>query len=84
MNAIQREGDVVHLVVQKVTDLSAELASVGSRKSVFSTPHGRGEQVRNGAGPDPRDLSPKGLPGMHFFDPHSHIDEIKVKSRDFR
>jgi error-prone DNA polymerase len=28
---IQREGDVVHLVAQHLTDLSGELASVGDR-----------------------------------------------------
>lgn len=27
----QREGDVVHLVAQRITDLSADLASVGRR-----------------------------------------------------
>ncbi|MGI6246138.1 MAG: error-prone DNA polymerase [Pseudochelatococcus sp.] len=30
---IQREGEVVHLVAQRLTDLSAELASVGSREA---------------------------------------------------
>jgi error-prone DNA polymerase len=80
---IQREGDVVHLVVQKVTDLSADLASVGSRKSVFPLPHGRGDQARNGSGPDPRELPPKGLRARDFVDPHGHIDALKVKSRDF-
>lgn len=28
---IQREGEVVHLVVQRVTDLSADLAKIGRR-----------------------------------------------------
>ncbi|WP_370637333.1 hypothetical protein [Phyllobacterium chamaecytisi] len=28
---IQREGDVVHLVANRLTDLSSELASVGAR-----------------------------------------------------
>lgn len=65
---IQREDDVVHLVVQKVTDLSAELASVGSRKGVFPIPHSRGDQAGNGAGPNRRDLPPKRFPGLEFFD----------------
>ena len=30
---VQREGEVVHLVVQRVTDLSADLASIGRRDS---------------------------------------------------
>jgi error-prone DNA polymerase len=45
---IQREGEVVHLVAQQLTDLSAELASVGEREADFPVPHGRGDQVRNG------------------------------------
>jgi DNA polymerase III alpha subunit len=59
---IQREGEVVHLVAHQLTDLSSELASVGSRDAAFPLPHGRGDQVTNaGAGPDPRDRPPKGL-----------------------
>lgn len=59
---IQREGDVVHLLAQRITDLSADVASGGSREAAFPLPHGRGDQVRNGgSGPDPRELPPKGL-----------------------
>ncbi|KAB2803129.1 hypothetical protein F9L06_02925 [Brucella anthropi] len=80
---IQREGDVVHLVVQKVTDLSAELASVGTRDAAFPLPHGRGDQARHGGGPDPRELPPKGLWARNFADPYGHIRELKMKIRDF-
>ena len=56
---IQPEGDVVQLVAQRITDLSADLASVGSRDTAFPLPHGRGDQVRNGgSSPDPRELPP--------------------------
>ncbi|BBU64026.1 error-prone DNA polymerase 1 (plasmid) [Methylosinus sp. C49] len=44
---VQREGDVVHLVAQRITDLSADLASVGSRETAFPLPHGRGDQLRS-------------------------------------
>ncbi|MGJ5175534.1 error-prone DNA polymerase [Bradyrhizobium oligotrophicum] len=81
---IQREGDVVHLVAQRITDLSADLASVGSRDAAFPLPHGRGDQVRNGgSGPDPRDLPPKGLRTRDIYIPDLHIDTIKVKARNF-
>ncbi|MGO4842414.1 hypothetical protein AB4144_60120, partial [Rhizobiaceae sp. 2RAB30] len=80
---IQREGEVVHLVVQKVTDLSAELASVGNRDAAFPLPHGRGDQARHGGGPDPRELPPKGLRARNFADPYGHIRELKMKTRDF-
>lgn len=38
---------MVHLVAQRITDLSADLASVGSRDAEFPLSHGRGDQVRN-------------------------------------
>ncbi|HWK68267.1 MAG TPA: error-prone DNA polymerase [Rhizobiaceae bacterium] len=82
---IQREGEVVHLVVQQFTDLSAELASVGDRDGMFPLPHGRGDQVRNGgSGPDPRDLPPRGFRPRNIHDPYGHISQIRVKPRDFR
>jgi len=82
---IQREGEVVHLVVQRVTDLSAELASVGEREAVFPLPHGRGDQIRNGGSdPDQRVAPHKTFRAHDLSDPHRHISEIKVKTRDFR
>ncbi|MFI4998285.1 MAG: error-prone DNA polymerase [Reyranellales bacterium] len=81
---IQREGEVVHLVAQRLTDLSAELASVGSRDQTFPLPHGRGDQVTHaGGGPDPRELPPKGLRTRDIYVPDLRIDTIKVKSRNF-
>ncbi|MBB4120743.1 error-prone DNA polymerase [Martelella radicis] len=78
---VQREGEVVHIVVRELVDLSAELASVGSRDTAFPLPHGRGDEFHHGSpGPDPR-----GMPKPRdMFDPYGHIDEIKVKTRDFR
>ncbi|CDX12085.1 Error-prone DNA polymerase 2 [Mesorhizobium plurifarium] len=82
---IQREGEVVHLVARKISDLSAELASVGEREGSFPVPHGRGDQVRNGgSGPDPRELPPKGLRSRDIYIPDLHIDNINVRTRDFR
>lgn len=84
--SIQREGEVVHLVAHHLADLSPELASVGERDIAFPLPHGRGDQVRHGGGssPDPRELPPRGLRARNIYDPYGHIDQIKVKTRDFR
>lgn len=78
---IQREGEVVHIVAHELIDLSTELASVGSGENAFPLPHGRGDEFHRGSpAPDPR-----GIPKPRdMFDPHGHIDEIKVKTRDFR
>ena len=81
---IQREGEVVHLVAHKLTDLSAELGTVGERDAAFPLPHGRGDQVTHaGGGPDSRELPPKGLRTRDIYIPDLHIDTIKVKSRNF-
>lgn len=78
---IQREGQVVHLVAHRLTDLSAELASIGQRDAAFPLPHGRGDEFHHGSPmPDPR-----GMPKTRdIVDPYGHIDQIKVKTRDFR
>ena len=82
---IQREGEVVHLVAHQLADLSAALASVGERDDAFPVPHGHGDEVRHGgSGPDPRELPPRGLRARNLYDPYGHIDEINVKTRDFR
>jgi error-prone DNA polymerase len=81
---IQREGDVVHLVAHRLTDLSPELATVGNRDAAFPLPHGRGDEFHHaGPGIDPRSL-PKGPEPRDIYDPDGHIDEIRVKIRDFR
>lgn len=81
---VQREGEVVHLVAQRLTDLSAELASVGERDTAFPLPHGRGDEFHHGsASPDPRGLPPNGLRTRDIYIPDLHIDTIEVKTRDF-
>ena len=82
---IQREGEVVHLVAQRLSDLSGELASVGERESAFPLPHGRGDEFHHGSPtPDPRGSPPKVLRTRDIYIPDLHIDAIKVKTRDFR
>ncbi|AZO82029.1 MULTISPECIES: error-prone DNA polymerase [unclassified Bosea (in: a-proteobacteria)] len=82
---IQREGEVVHLVAQRLTDLSADLAGIGQRDRPFPLPHGRGDEFHHGSPtPDPRDLPPKGLRTRDIYIPDLHINTIKVKTRDFR
>lgn len=72
---IQREGEVVHLVAHRLTDLSAELASVGQRDQPFPLPAGRGDGARHGSsGPDPREVCAMPPPSP----------SIRVRTRDFR
>jgi error-prone DNA polymerase len=79
---VQREGEVVHLVAHSLTDLSAELGSVGDRNERFPFPHGRGDEFHHGSPtPDPRGLPPK---PRDIYIRDLHIDSIKVKARNFR
>ena len=78
---VQREGEVVHIVALELIDMSADLASVGSREAAFPLPAGRGDEFHHGSpAPDPH-----GMPKLHkMADPYGHIQEIRVKTRDFR
>jgi error-prone DNA polymerase len=79
---VQREGQVVHLVVDKLTDLSGRLAGI-SDEAPFPLPHGRGDEFHHGGGsPDSRDR-PKRQP-RDIFIPDLHIDTLKLKPRNFR
>lgn len=80
---IQREGEVVHLVAQKLFDFSGDLSSLGDRDSEFPLPHGRGDQVKHGGGPDPRDNPKPAVQARDIYIPDLHIDTLKVKSRNF-
>lgn len=81
---IQREGEVVHLVAHRLSDLSTDLASVGNRDAAFPLPHGRGDEFHHGSPtPDPRGLL-KGPKPRNIVDPYGHIDQIKVRTRDFK
>ena len=79
---VQREGEVVHLVAHRLTDLSGELARLSEREESFPVPHRRGDQAKTGGGPDPRDGL--GRKPRDIYVPDLHISTIKVKTRDFR
>jgi error-prone DNA polymerase len=82
---IQREGEVVHLVAHRVSDLSNALVSVGGRDTTLPMPHGRGDELHH-ASPRLalRSLPPKGPEAPDIHIPDLHIDTIKLKTREFR
>jgi error-prone DNA polymerase len=78
---VQREGEVIHIVAHQMHDLSAELASVGSGDAAFPLPHGRGDEFHHGS----PTADSRGMPkARNLVDAYGHIDEIRVKTRDFR
>jgi error-prone DNA polymerase len=87
---LQREGDVMHVVAQRLTDLSALLRSVGDREQDFPVPHARGDEAKHGGAPDPREGG--GVGGRKIRDIYVpdfsaggiSAGGIKVPTRDFR
>jgi error-prone DNA polymerase len=59
---VQREGEVIHVIAQRLEDLSPLLASIGARQDVADVYRvSRADVVKHGQGPDPRDPSGKPL-----------------------
>ena len=74
---VQREGEVIHVVADALTDLTGLLHRLGERETPFPLPHGRGDEARGGGG-DAREgktLAPT--------DPRRRSG-LSVRTRDFR
>jgi len=79
---VQREGLVVHIVANKLIDLSDRLASISKQETAFRLPHGRGDEFHHGSGGyDSRERPPR---VRDIYIPDLHIDTLKVKPRNFR
>jgi error-prone DNA polymerase len=52
---LQREGDVIHVVAERLTDFADLLRSVGQRDQPFPIVHGRGDEATHGGAPDSRE-----------------------------
>ena len=63
---VQREGEVTHVITDRLEDLSALLRSVGERDETFPIRHGRGDGVTNPGARDPRDKPGIRVPTRDF------------------
>jgi error-prone DNA polymerase len=94
---VQREGDVIHIVAQRLDDLSGLLASVGRRADVADIYRvSRADVVKSPMSPDPRDPVNRHLgrdareiyiPDLRLGSgiiPGQQTEGIKIKPRDFR
>ncbi|WP_026379815.1 error-prone DNA polymerase [Afifella pfennigii] len=83
---VQREGEVIHVVAQHLTDLSDLLRKVGEREAPFPVPPNRADEVKNGGnGPDPREMKALGLKPRDILIPDLRpVGGISVKARNFR
>jgi error-prone DNA polymerase len=82
---VQKEGGVLHVIVERLEDLSGLLRQVGERD--FAMPTGRGDEARHGGTPDARQ-NPKHKPRDIYCPERSstgaRIEGIRVPTRDFR
>jgi error-prone DNA polymerase len=82
---VQREGDVIHVVAEHLTDLSGLLGTLSERHEAFPLPHGRGDEARGGGGADQRSTDGLGRKPRDIYIPDLHIDSgLKIKTLDFR
>jgi error-prone DNA polymerase len=81
---VQCEGDVIHLIVEHLVDLSADLAAISGHGAPFPAASGRGDDAKGGGGPDKREIGKVGPNPRDIYVPDLHIDSIKLKARNFR
>jgi error-prone DNA polymerase len=79
---VQREGEVVHVIALKLTDLTPLLQSVGDRNEAFPLPDSRADHAKHGGGPDPRDTL--GRKARDIYVRNQHLDNLKIKPRNRR
>ena len=79
---VQRESGVIHVITERLQDLSGLLRQVGERDDPVVLPTGRGDEARHGGSPDQRQ---KPLARTRdIYCPERLSTGIKVPTRDFR
>nr|WP_060977721.1 MULTISPECIES: hypothetical protein [Pseudomonadota] len=82
---LQKEGEVIHIICDRITDHDAMLRSIAAKK--FRVMSGHGDGATNGGGPDPRNPGiPRGrtlsYPPFHTVLTEEHL--IRIRSHDFQ
>ena len=81
---VQSANGVIHLIVESVRDLSAQLKTVSGLATAFPPSAGRGDDAKHGgSGLDSREPKPL-TRSRDIYEPDLHIDTLKVHARNFR
>jgi len=76
---------VIHLIVDHVIDLSAELKLISGLDGPFPLTPGRGDEAKHGgSGLDSREPKALAVAPRDMYEPDLHIDTLKLKARNFR
>lgn len=81
---LQKEGEIIHVICDRIIDHDAMLRSIA--RGPLPLAAGRGDGVRHGGGPDPRDPDfPKGrvLAAPSFRVDHKEDEVLPIRSHDF-
>jgi error-prone DNA polymerase len=82
---VQCANGVIHLIVEEVVDLSAELRLISGLDAAFPLRAGRGDEAKTGgSGGDSREPKPPISKPRDMYVPDLHIDTLTVKARNFR
>jgi error-prone DNA polymerase len=81
---VQREGEVIHLIVEHLRDLSADLKRISGIDAPFPLAPGRGDEAKHSGSPDSRDGKEHSAKPRDIYVPDLHIDTLKLKARNFR
>ena len=81
---VQSADGVIHLIVDRVSDLSSQLKTVSNLEDGFLLCAGRGDEAKHGgSGLDSRERKPPTKP-RDMYEPDLHIDSLKIRARNFR
>jgi error-prone DNA polymerase len=82
---VQSSNNVIHLIVEEVTDLSADIKLISGVDMAFPLAAGRGDEAKHGgSGLDSREPKPLIVVPRDMYEPDLHIDTLKLKARNFR
>jgi len=82
---VQAANNVIHLIVEEVANLSADLKLISGLDAAFPLAAGRGDEAKTGgSGGDSREPKPPIAKPRDMYVPDLHIDTLKLKARNFR
>jgi error-prone DNA polymerase len=81
---VQREGEVIHLIVEHLRDLSGDLKRVAGLETPFPLQPGRGDEAKHGGSSGSREPKVAMTKARDIYVPEVPIDTLKVKARNFR
>ncbi len=81
---LQKEGEVIHIICDRIIDHDEMLRSVG--RADFTVVPGRGDGASHGGGPDPRDPAfskARTLASPFFGTATEQVEIARIRSHDF-